>query len=210
MPERIKTYLMWFLVLVYFCGTIGFAVNPDFFKPFTPYTLIFTSFVFLLYQPWQNITYSSAFAVTLLFGYAAEAIGIKTGWIFGDYYYGDSLGYKLLGVPLVISLNWALLIACGVLVSTSLTKNKVLASLISAATITALDVLIEQVCAKMDFWYFNSGIAGIHNYIGWFLISFLFSFLFFKSFSKGNKRIALQIICLQIFFFGLTYILNLY
>lgn len=209
MPDKIKKYLLWFLILVYFCGTFGFALNPDFFRPFTPFTLVLTSLVFLIYQPRNNLSYLSAFLTLVLLGFAAEAIGVKTGWVFGDYYYGKALGYKMLGVPLVISLNWALLIASGVLVGSWFADNKVTASLLSATIITGVDLLIEQVCAKMDFWYFESGLAGFQNYLAWFLISFVCSFSFYNILSKGNKSVAFIILSLQIFFFGITYIINL-
>ena len=54
----------------------------------------------------------SGFAVVLVCvggGLAAEAIGWRTGWPFGNYRYGESLGPKLLGVPLVVPLAWAMM-----------------------------------------------------------------------------------------------------
>ena len=41
--------------------------------------------------------------------------------------------------------------------------------------IDAVDLLIEQVASQMDYWHFSNGIAGIQNYIGWFIISFFTS-----------------------------------
>lgn len=210
MPESIKKYLRWFLILVYVCGTFGFAINPDFFRPFTPLTLLLTSFVFLIHQPLSNKNYMLVFIGLALIGFSAEVIGIKTGWIFGEYVYGNALGYKLLQVPLLISLNWALLIAAGVALSTYVSHKRVLVALLAGGLITGIDFLMEQVCETMDFWYFKDGLAGIHNYLAWFVISFLCSFFFFKILSKGNKVVAILIICLQIFFFGITYLMNLF
>jgi uncharacterized membrane protein len=45
-------------------------------------------------------------AVTALGGLLVEALGVRTGLPFGRYAYGDALGPKLLGVPLVIPLAW--------------------------------------------------------------------------------------------------------
>lgn len=42
-------------------------------------------------------------------GLAAEAIGWRTGWPFGNYRYGNTLGPKLLGVPMVVPLAWAMM-----------------------------------------------------------------------------------------------------
>ena len=38
----------------------------------------------------------------------AEAVGVRTGAIFGAYSYGDVLGARLLAVPPVIGFNWTL------------------------------------------------------------------------------------------------------
>lgn len=210
MRNTFKKYLLGFLVLVYVCGTIGFYIHPDFFSPFTPYTLLLTAFVFLVYQPLKNRDFSLSFFALVLIGFFTEALGVKTAWIFGNYYYGETLGYKLIGVPLVISLNWAILISSGILVSSYLPIKRVFASVLSALLITGIDLLIEQVCSRMDFWYFDSGIAGLHNSIGWLIISFVGSYLFYPKIKVGNKTIALWVLLLQIFFFGFTFIIYLF
>ena len=210
MTEPIKKYLLWFLVLVYVCDTFGFAFKPDFFRPFTPLTLLLTSFVFLIHQPLKNTNYLLVFFMLALVGFSAEVVGVKTGWIFGEYVYGNVLGLKVMQVPLLISLNWALLIAAGVLLSTYVSKKRVFGSFIAAGIITGIDFLMEQVCGTMDFWYFKQGLAGIHNYLAWFVISFFCSFFFFKTLSRGNKPVAFLIISLQFFFFGITYLMNLF
>jgi len=53
--------------------------------------------------------YISLIAVSII-GFLIEVIGVKTGYIFGRYYYGQSLGYHLLSVPLLIGLNWGVLL----------------------------------------------------------------------------------------------------
>lgn len=40
--------------------------------------------------------------ITVVISFAAEAIGVATGWVFGSYYYTDALGPKILGVPPLI------------------------------------------------------------------------------------------------------------
>jgi uncharacterized membrane protein len=42
-------------------------------------------------------------------GLIAEAVGWRTGWPFGNYRYGTTLGPKLLGVPMVVPLAWAMM-----------------------------------------------------------------------------------------------------
>lgn len=210
MSNTLKTYLVYFLILVYVSGTIGFAINPIFFKPFTSFTLLLTALVFLIHQPWKTSEYSLSFISLILIGFTIEIIGVNTGLIFGEYSYGHSMGFAVLGVPLVISLNWALLIALGILISKYLSTNKWIASFCSAFIITATDFLMEHVCVDLDFWRFESGLAGIHNYSAWFLISFISSFVFFTPLSRGNKLIALKILALQVFFFGISFLIKLF
>jgi putative membrane protein len=162
--------------------------------------------VFLIHQPLNNLNYTLSFIGLAVVGFVAEVIGVKTGVVFGNYYYGNALGYKVLGVPLVISLNWGLLINIGVLVATYLSKKPLLIATLAAFIITGVDLLIEQVASQMDNWHFSNGIAGIQNYIGWFIISFFTSWLLQKHLVKGDKKIALVFLLLQLFFFGLIYI----
>ena len=206
----VKKYLLYFLILIYVSGAIGFLFNPGFFAPFTPLTLAFTCFVFLIHQPLNNLNYTLSFIGLAVIGFVAEVIGVKTGVVFGNYYYGNALGYKVLAVPLVISLNWGLLINIGVLVATYLSKKPLLIATLAAFIITGVDLVIEQVASQMDYWHFSNGIAGIQNYIGWFIISFFTSWLLQKHLVKGDKKIALVFLLLQLFFFGLIYINKLF
>jgi putative membrane protein len=208
--QVVKKYFLYFLILVYVSGAIGFLINPGFFSPFTPFTLVFTCFVFLMYQPVNNLNFTLSFVALALIGFFAELIGVKTGAVFGNYYYGNALGYKIWGVPLVISLNWGLLINVGVLVATYLSSKPLLIAAIAAFVITGVDLLIEQVASKMDYWYFSEGIAGFQNYAGWFIISFFASLGLQKHLAKGDKRTAFIFLVLQLFFFGLIYINKLF
>lgn len=193
---------------MYVSGAIGFYLKPDLFLPFTPFTLLYTSAVFLIYQPIENKGFFVAFFLIALIGYISEVIGVKTGMVFGEYYYGSTLGYKLFEVPLTISLNWALLAASCVLVTSYVFKNKFMISFVAASMATAIDVLLEQLAPQLNFWFFKNGHAERHNYIGWFAISFVSALLFEQKLVKGNKQIALIILCLQLLFFGLIYTLN--
>lgn len=206
---KYRKYFLYFLILMYVSGAIGFYVKPDFFLPFTPFTLLYTCFVFLIYQPLTKSGFLIAFFSIALIGFVSEVIGVRTGLVFGDYQYGNTLGYKFLGVPLTISLNWALLATCSVLVSSYLVSNKFLIAVFAATMATTIDLLMEQLAPKLDFWRFNDGMAGLHNYFGWFVIAFVAAFIFEKPLLKGNKQISWIILLLQIVFFGTIYLLNL-
>jgi bisanhydrobacterioruberin hydratase len=204
--SAIKKYVLYFLLLVYFCGSIGFVVNPDFFSPFTPFTLLLTAVVFLVHQPLQQYSFVAAFISMAAMGYFFEVLGVKTGLVFGDYAYGNNLGYKIFDVPLVISFNWALMISAGVMVCSRMMNNKYAVLASSAVLVTLIDLLIEQVAYKLDFWAFEGGMPGIHNYIGWILVSCIVPFFFYSTLVKGNYNIAIIILLLQVFFFGTVFV----
>jgi len=207
MKKNINKYFLYFLILVYVSGSIGFVINPSFFNPFTPYTLLFTCFVYLLHQPTENYRFIASFFAIALFGYLIEIIGVKTGLVFGVYNYGNGLGYKLFDVPLIISLNWALLISAGIITVSRFFKKKHIVLGISAVLITIIDLLIEQVAYKLDFWQFDSGLPELHNYIGWLLVAYLSPYFFYSEIIKGNRNIAIIILILQLIFFSTIYLL---
>jgi putative membrane protein len=194
------------LILVYFSGSIGFIVNPPFFSPFTPYTLLLTCSVFLIHSPLADKKFLFAFFSIAFLGFIIEVIGVKTGLVFGKYSYGDGLGFKLLDVPLIISINWAMLIFAGIRIVSSIFTNKIKILIVAALLVTVVDLLIEQVAPKLDFWQFDGGLPGLHNYLGWIGVAFFISYFFYPTIIKGNRSVSLIILILQIIFFTSLYL----
>ncbi len=206
MIKKYQSYLLYFLILVYVSGSIGFVVNPPFFSPFTPYTLLLTCFVFLIHSPLADKKFVIAFFSIAFLGFIIEVIGVKTGLIFGKYSYGNGLGIKLLDVPLIISINWAMLICAGIRIVSSIFANKIKVLVVAALLVTGIDLLIEQVAPKLNFWQFEGGLPGIHNYLGWIGVAFFISYFFYPTIIKGNRTVSLLILILQIIFFTSLYI----
>jgi putative membrane protein len=206
MTKTQKTYFLYFLILVYISGSIGFVVNPPFFSPFTPYTLLLTCFVFLIHSPLADKKFILAFFSIAFLGFIIEVIGVKTGFVFGKYTYGNGLGHKLLDVPLVISINWAILICAGIRIVSSILANKITVLILAALLVTGIDLLIEQVAPKLDFWQFEGGSPSTHNYLGWIGVAFFTSYFFYPTLIKGNHKVSLIILILQIIFFTSLFI----
>jgi putative membrane protein len=197
-----RKYFLLFLLLQYFFGSIGFVFYPDFFRPFTPLTILFTCFVYLLYQPYSDRRFMQSLAVIAVVGFVAEVLGVHTGAIFGRYYYGNALGLKLWEVPLVISANWALIVSASIILCAQFIRHSILHAAVAALLATSIDFVIEQVVSPLDFWYFEGNIAGWHNYLGWFVVSFFLGLATRKYLVSGNSRIALYILLLQVYFFS--------
>ena len=206
MKETYKSYFLYFLILVYVSGSIGFVVNPSFFSPFTPYTLLLTCFVFLIHSPLADKKFLVAFFSIAFLGFIIEVIGVKTGLIFGKYSYGNGLGYKLLNVPLVISINWAMLICAGIIVVSRIFADKITVLIVAALLVTLIDLVIEQVAPKLDFWRFEGGLPSLNNYLSWIGVAFFTSYFFYPTIIKGNRNVSFIILTLQIIFFTFLFI----
>jgi bisanhydrobacterioruberin hydratase len=204
--EVIKKHLLRFLILVYVSGAIGFVCYPSFFAPFTPYTLLLTCLVFILHQPFATLNFITVFLGVSAIGFVFEVIGVHTGLIFGKYHYGYALGFSIAQVPVLIAFNWGLLVCASVLVAKHYLHNKYTIALAAATIATGIDYVIEQVCFKLDFWYFAQGKAGVHNYVGWFLLCVLACLIVDTNKLSGNVKCAAIILLLQLQFFGTVYL----
>ncbi len=206
--KLLRAFSVYFLIIVYVSGAIGIILKPSFFLPFTPLSLLLTCAVFLLFQPVQQALYVLAFTVVAVLGFLSEWLGIKTGLVFGEYWYGEALGPKFQGVPVLISLNWALLITAGLLTIGSFYNHRLITPLLSSLLITGIDFLMEQCAGQLDYWYFKEGVAGLHNYLGWFIVSFLGAGLFYRPLHQGHFHIAATVLLLQVVFFGTIFLSN--
>ncbi len=128
-----------------------------------------------------------------VFTFAAEALGVATGAIFGEYAYGPTMWMQWLGVPFVIALNWCMLcLAANQVVGSGWNvraTDPVAASLkgplrtvgivavsLGAGILVALyDVAIEPVAIKLNYWSWAAGDIPLRNYLAWALIGFLIS-----------------------------------
>jgi putative membrane protein len=152
----------------------------------------------------KTIVFMGVFALS---GLVVEWIGVHTGWLFGDYAYGMNLGPKLIGVPYVIGLNWAMLVMCSASLVQGWKVHVVFKAIAAAGLMTFLDFLMEPVAIKSDFWHWNSPEIPIFNYVCWFLISFvLLAFYFSFGEVKSNKVMNRLFAILLIFFATLNFI----
>ncbi len=111
-----------------------------------------------------------------------EIVGVATGAIFGAYQYGNTLGISVAGVPLLIGLNWLILIYSTHSISSSLFQSP-LVKIVSAALLMVLyDIVIEYVAPQIAMWKFEGGYPPFQNFLGWFVLSLIFHSLisFFK------------------------------
>lgn len=153
------------------------------------------------------------FLSILLIGFTAEIIGVNTGIIFGDYQYSDVLGIAIFGVPLIIGLNWAVVVlgahALAQLIVSSkfwpaVLKKTWLSLILAAGLATLFDYLLEPVAIYLNFWQWEAGVIPMLNYISWFGVS-LVALLLVERFNTGeNKMAAIVLLAQTIFLVGIT------
>ena len=110
--------------------------------------------------------------------------------IFGTYEYGENLGYKVGGVPLMICVNWGVLTVVTADVGKYIHKNIWIRSAIGGLLMMLLDVAIEVSAPRFDFWEFEGGHVPVQNYIGWFVVAFIAHAIFQRFEINTNKKIG--------------------
>lgn len=198
------------IIVFYSIGAIG-ILSPNFhvfFIQLTPYALIFTFVIMMIYHSTINLKKDILiFSTIYLLGYLIEVIGVNTGYIFGEYRYGNSLGLKLFGAPLIIGLNWLFLVYVSSQLVNKYFSNKYVAILISSFLMLIYDLLLEQIAPILDYWYWKGNVVPIQNYIAWFLIAIFFNTLI-KIFKLDfENKLAKTILFIHFIYFT---ILNLF
>jgi putative membrane protein len=215
--EQAATAIAIFFQVIGFAGILFFD-NKSFFINATPFNLLLSFALIIWTQKEKNLAFFFFTAVTMAIGILVEMIGVNSGVIFGAYNYGNVLGFKLYQVPLVIGVNWFIIIYCsGISIHTLLKKaiNKIadqtgkppmalkaLSVIVDGATLAVFfDWVMEPVAVKLGFWQWKETGIPMLNYISWFLVSMLLLVLFhFCNINKENK-FAINLFLIQLMFF---------
>jgi putative membrane protein len=196
-------YALLLLVLMHLAGGIGLAFDSSrwLFQALTPFSLWTSGLLLLLFQDKKERSFWLFAAICFLTGYFIEVLGVHTGKIFGEYSYGATLGWKPLGVPITIGLNWFVLVLCTGYLAQYLPGSRLGKSVIGAALMVAFDYLMEPPAILLDFWSWASPEIPLQNYVAWFITAFFLQlFYHFGSFRKYNF-LALPLFIIQALFF---------
>ncbi len=210
--EKSTEILLW----VYGVGLAGMLLpfSRNLFITITPLNLIFAA-LFLFYRRWPArgvlITGLAVFTVSFL----VEAAGVNSGKIFGSYSYGSALGPKLWNTPVIIGLNWFVLIYCTNVISRQLWNLLTVSGanphvawksafiIITASLLMVLyDLFLEPAATRLDMWSWEGGRIPFSNYAAWFLLSGLFHTLVRTTGEEEVNSRALPLFAVQIGFFA--------
>ncbi len=205
-------------VVMHFTGAMGMLFwRRDWFLMLTPFNLLVMFFLLIWTLPEKNRKIYALFAGAFSIGVITEMIGVKTGFLFGQYEYGNVLGFKLNGVPILIGINWFIIVyasgmlalqvrklfnpPCGATEQRTFSKWFGNSVIIDGAVIaTFFDVIMEPAAVRLGFWSWQNGTIPLMNYLSWFLVSVVILFLFRQTALK-NHQFAINLLIIQAIFF---------
>ncbi len=190
------------LAVLHTVGLAGMsAPYAELFQQLTPVNLLISLVVILLGYHELNVMAWIAFLVAYLIGFAIEVVGVNTGIPFGSYWYLDALGIKLAKTPLLIGVNWLILVAGTNAIAAGTSLPSLGKAALGALFMVGLDLLIEPVAPEMNMWAWDAEMVPIQNYLAWFGIAFCIHWIWNAlPFQRANK-VAVSLYIIQVVFF---------
>lgn len=211
MASRVKSLLsevrFWkiFLGLIYTVGLVGlwYAPTRSLTASLTPYNIVLCYVLVLAFEPKKNLRFILLSCILAITGFLTEYLGVHYINIFGRYEYGENLGPKLSGVPLLIGFNWFML--------TYITQNMYhrlpfwASVLAGACTMVIYDLLLEPFAMRFGLWSWAGGSVPFRNYLSWFLVSLLLQLILRKFLEKRGNPLSTYVFSIQCCLFFLTF-----
>ncbi|HVX93075.1 MAG TPA: carotenoid biosynthesis protein [Candidatus Dojkabacteria bacterium] len=203
------------VILTYIALSLGFLFKPTSITLVTllPWVMLLTS-AFVVYKIKPNTFLLSIFFLVISLTFVIEAIGVLTGIPFGDFFFLNHLGYKVVDVPIIIAINWSMLIFSAYVFSQQLIDNlnidKRFVLLLTSIIVTLIDYIMEPVAVYLRLWNWSSGIIPTTNYLSWFIFTLLCTtFIYFITWGKkiNNSKYILAFLIGQTIFFTIINIL---
>lgn len=204
MKRKTAKYATYFLILFYSVGILGFTIpfTRNFFSTLTPFALLLSAAFIILFHKFRFSTKTLVvFGLIFAISFFAEAIGVKTGLLFGEYVYGKGLGPKILETPLMIGLNWLMLVYCTKVITDQLFQRESIKLIAGPLMMVGYDLVMEQAAPSLDMWSWNGGTIPLQNYLAWFGFAFLFHLLIRKSKVSFTNALAAPVFIIQFVFF---------
>lgn len=201
--------IIFFFIVFYSVGVAGILIpaSRDLFVPLTPVALLLSA-IALIFQHRSGLNSSTflVFLFILMSGFFIEVLGVNSGLIFGEYKYGNALGFKWMDTPLMIGLNWLLLVYTSASLIQRTKLNRWLGAILATSLMLLYDVLLEPVAPKIDMWYWANPVAPLQNYIAWGLIALTYHLVIARFKIQIRNPLDITIFFCQVAFFLFLYL----
>ena len=195
---------LFFIALFYITGAFLLTSNNLNFRFFeySSFIILFNFLIVIIFQKNKfNKKFLLFFILFYLFFFFIEVLGVKTGKIFGSYFYGKSLGFKIFETPVLIGLNWIFLIYLTFAFSELFKISDKFKIILGSFLMLFYDFILEKVAPLMDLWFWEGNSVPLLNYFSWFILALISHFIlrFFKF--EIKNIFAVFIYFLQIIFY---------
>ncbi len=201
---------VFYLVVIYTVGLLlsSFVLTQPIFQFLIPINILFAVFVLYLFHQGEKKKLLLAFFSVAVLSFFVEGLGVNTGKIFGNYTYQTALGYKWWNTPIMIGVNWFLLVYCTQIIARKWTNNKVLVVFIAASLMLMYDFVLEPIAIHFRFWNWQETNIPLQNYGAWFVLACLFHTLMVGLKFYPQNRLAAAIFYIQFVFFILLHFIH--
>lgn len=202
LDQKLKTIILF--IVFYSVGVvgIGFPLTQGIFITLIPVALLLSFITILLFhKSLKSSNTRFVFFTIILVSYLVEVAGVNSQWIFGKFMYGNGFGFKAFNTPLMIGINWAMLIYCSASIVERLRLPAVIQVIFAAVLVVVYDIVLEQVAPFLDMWYWNGNTVPMQNYMVWFVLALTFHALVKWKKVKTANPLAPAIFICQFFFF---------
>lgn len=126
------------------------------------------------------------FVFVVILSWVIEFVGVKTGYIFGRYEYGNKLIPQILQVPVAIGFAWfsTLIVSVGIMQKFTRINLRLFSplkkALIAGFLMTVFDFVLEIAAIKLGYWSWQIGIVPTQNYLAWFVFGSMFAYIGYR------------------------------
>jgi putative membrane protein len=200
----LNLFIKLFFIIIFSVGAAGHlsAEYRGLMLKLTPFILYLSAgiILFTFYNEKNRNIIKWCIAAYLL-TFASEVIGVSTGLLFGNYNYGDVLGFKLFNVPLIIGLNWTIIIAGASSIAINLIQNKSLVPFAAAFIAVIFDYILEPAAVSFGYWRWHNDIIPLFNYVTWFILAYIASYMQLRMNAVQRNDIPQTYLIVQSVFF---------
>ncbi len=199
---RFSIFFVWLINISGFFGVL--SDQKDFFLSTSPFAILISFILLLLNYNTRQKGFATALISIITIGFLVEFLGVNYDLFFGSYEYGNNLGYKIGGVPIIMSVNWLVLIFLTGSFTEKIIPNSLPLKVIFASLLMVfIDIFLEICAPKLDYWKFNEEIVPMSNYNSWFIISAICLYIYFRLIKDKEYTLSTNMLVIHFAFFGL-------
>lgn len=193
------------LLILYAVGAVGMLIptTKNWFVQLSALNLFISFLGLIISRKSQPLRFVLFLGFAFLIGVVVELIGVHTSYLFGHYYYGNNLGLKWNGIPLIIGANWGIMVVTSAAVIRRFDLNKHVELVVASVLMVLFDYILEPVAMKLDYWHWSQGEIPVYNFVSWFGVSYFLQWIYQRMKLPEVNKVAESLFLMMFIFFTL-------